>query len=85
MQMTLLEGCPVAELPRFMPEEWRNILDWYDATVCTDTLRRLHTCPLIPKLHGEKVLHGIGACMMLSTTEEVCNNGMGSCSSISSR
>ncbi len=39
LQVTLLEGCPVAELPRFMPDEWRNILDWYDATVCTHTLR----------------------------------------------
>ncbi len=68
VQMTLLEGCPVAELPRFMPEEWRNILDWYDATVCTDTLRRLHLL-LFRSCLARKVVHDIEACMIFSATE----------------
>ena len=33
MQVTLGADCAVVEIPRFVPEEWKNALDWYDATV----------------------------------------------------
>lgn len=32
-QMTINGDCKLVEVPRFLPMEWKNAMDWYDATV----------------------------------------------------